>query len=601
MPEPPLGSATDRPTFYYESLGKIEKESLKAETQQSSVVLSWLKTEDTVDYFEVMRRNTTTNGAWEPIATVTDLEYVDKTVSPVFDYEYQVQSVNDCEGRHVTQSKVVPGSCVKTGKVEGYVRFADGTGIAGVRVTASQRGTGADPNKDKIVTTDESGFYSIEQLPYWGTQQGAYQLTVNGIAGDALSDDCKYGLPVTFDALSNHETGCNFTVVKGVRFSGEVQYSGTSIPVKGARFLVDGREVRTVAGPVESDFQGQFSFRMLAGQHTVQAVMEGHEFEDDGLYMENNKTLVNFQTDVASVVVDDSKRVRLIGRIVGGRTQGDLPLCNGLSTNNLGDSLKMVLTLEGDNASRLVWDVTDRSKKTREEYFKHKNAKDTKYEHQTRVFTTLNRMVVYPDEHTGEYEVLLPPVKWKVQQITAEGYATLFQDGQMGDVLDLTDSLTEHRDTVKGTWKTVGYGLAVTDPVETYHAKYSRIYRSPVLLEYRQQGFDKFDYFGDKTFAYQPLDGPKIQIPIAYGVTTTDEKSGRDITTTHYTFGYPVFGTDRGYGLTLSAVQEASEFLRKEAGTDVDMIFGSACDPEMAGTIRAMVVAANFTDEGNGQ
>ena len=555
MPEPPLGSETDRPTFYYESLGKIEKESLKAETQQSSVVLSWLKTEDTVDYFEVMRRNTTTNGAWEPIATVTDLEYVDKTVSPVFDYEYQVQSVNDCEGRHVTQSKVVPGSCVKTGKVEGYVRFADGTGIAGVRVTASQRGTGADPNKDKSVTTDESGFYSIEQLPYWGNQQGAYQLTVNGIAGDALSDDCKYGLPVTFDALSNHETGCNFTVVKGVRFSGEVQYSGTSIPVKGARFLVDGREVRTVAGPVESDFQGQFSFRVLAGQHTVQAVMEGHEFEDDGLYMENNKTLVNFQTDVASVVFYDSKRVRLIGRIVGGRTQGDLPLCNGLSTNNLGDSLKMVLTLEGDNASRLVWDVTDRSKKTREEYFKHKNAKDTKYEHQTRVFTTLNRMVVYPDEHTGEYEVLLPPVKWKVQQITAEGYATLFQDGQMGDVLDLTDSLTEHRDTVKGTWKTVGYGLAVTDPVETYHAKYSRIYRSPVLLEYRQQGFDKFDYFGDKTFAYQPLDGPKIQIPIAYGVTTTDEKSGRDITTTHYTFGYPVFGTDRGYGLTLSAVE----------------------------------------------
>jgi cell division protein FtsZ len=53
--------------------------------------------------------------------------------------------------------------------------------------------------------------------------------------------------------------------------------------------------------------------------------------------------------------------------------------------------------------------------------------------------------------------------------------------------------------------------------------------------------------------------------------------------------------------LALSAVQEASEFLRKEAGTDVDMIFGSACDPEMAGTIRAMVVAANFTDEGNGQ
>ena len=49
--------------------------------------------------------------------------------------------------------------------------------------------------------------------------------------------------------------------------------------------------------------------------------------------------------------------------------------------------------------------------------------------------------------------------------------------------------------------------------------------------------------------------------------------------------------------LTLSSVEEASEYLRTEARTDVDMIFGSACDPEMAGRIQAMVVAANFVDK----
>ena len=49
--------------------------------------------------------------------------------------------------------------------------------------------------------------------------------------------------------------------------------------------------------------------------------------------------------------------------------------------------------------------------------------------------------------------------------------------------------------------------------------------------------------------------------------------------------------------LTLSSVEEASEYLRTEARTDVDMIFGSACDSEMAGRIQAMVVAANFADE----
>ena len=49
--------------------------------------------------------------------------------------------------------------------------------------------------------------------------------------------------------------------------------------------------------------------------------------------------------------------------------------------------------------------------------------------------------------------------------------------------------------------------------------------------------------------------------------------------------------------LTLSSVEEASEYLRTAARTDVDMIFGSACDPEMAGRIQAMVVAANFVDK----
>ena len=108
--------------------------------------------------------------------------------------------------------------------------------------------------------------------------------------------------------------------------------------------------------------------------------------------------------------------------------------------------------------------------------------------------------MVYPDVHTGEYEVMLPPVKWKIQQITASGYATLFQDGQIGDVIDLSDSLTEHKITKKGEWETASY--KVTDPVEEYYALYNRIYHSPVRIEYRQQGFDDFDYFGEHYYSF---------------------------------------------------------------------------------------------------
>jgi len=543
--------------FYYESLGQIITNSLKTETQQSSVVLTWEKTDDTVDYYRVERRNVTTDEEWKVIAPqVTELQYEDKTVSPVFDYEYRVSSVNDCEGLHITTTDVVAGHCVKTGKVEGYVRFADGSGIPGVRVSVSQTGMDADPKKGGSCVTDESGFYSVEKLEYWGYQQGAYTITLSGIASDMLSEDCKYGLPVTFNAESNYFNGNNFTVISGVRFTGQVMYLGTSIPVKGARFTVDGREVHTAAGPVESDFDGHFDFRMLPGEHTVQAVMQGHKFTGGGYYTESGKTKLDFQTDVANTYFYDSTQVTLIGRVAGGHVQGELPLGNSLSTNNLGDSLKIVLTLEGDNRSWLVFDNTNRSLTTREASYTHKkHGQMDKNTYSTRVHTERHRMVVYPDKLTGEYEVKLPPVKWKIQQITAEGYATLFQDGETSDVIDLTDSLTLHSDTLKGNWTSRG-GVHLDSVVVEYHAKYSRIYHSPVLLEYKQQGFDNFSYFGEKNFNYQPIKGVKEKIPVAYAVRKEGWPVGRkDSMEARYTFGHPVFCTDRGYGLTLSAIE----------------------------------------------
>lgn len=553
----PVGDDVPSGQFYYESLGQIVTNSLQTETHQSSVMLTWEKTEDTVDYFRVERRNVTTDEKWDIIAPqVTEQEYEDKTVSPVFDYEYCVSSVNDCEGLHVTTSGIKPGNCVKTGKVEGYVRFADGSGIPGIRVSVSPFGDGADPTMGGSCVTDESGFYSVEKLPYWGFQKGEYTATVSGIARDDLSADCQEGLPVTFTAQSNYQKGRNFTVVNGVKFSGLVMYQGTSIPVKGTHFQVDGREVRTAGGAVETDFEGKFSFRMLRGQHKVKAVMKGHTFADKGLYLENNDSTINFQTDVANTYFYDTKQVKLIGRVAGGHVQGQLPLGNSLSTNNLGDSLKVVLTLEGDNASWLVFDNTNRALTTRDTVYTHKKHDQIdQNEYATRVHTERHRMVVYPDKHTGEYEVLLPPVKWKIQQITAEGYATLFQDGQTSDVIDLTDSLTLHTDIFKGKWKSHG-GVEVTQAVEEYHAKYSRIYHSPVLLEYKQQGYDAFDYFGEKNFSYQPIKGVKQQIPVAYSVKKPNwPKERKDSLETRYTFGYPVFSTDRSYGLKLSALE----------------------------------------------
>ncbi len=544
--------------FYFQSTGKIDPTSLEATTNlQKSVLLKWQKTEGTVDYFEVWRRTIEEDGEWEMVDTqLSDLEYEDKTVSPVYTYQYKVCSINDCEGRDSTFTEIVPGNCIQTGKVEGFVCFSDGTGIPNVRVTASPSGSGADPLLSRSCVTDESGFYSIDSLKYWGPQVGNYQLTLTGVSREDLADNCQDGIPVTFNDKTNYEKNYSFTVTKGVRFSGLVMYRGTSIPVHGAHFMVDGLEVRSGRGPVESDFEGKFSFRMLKAPHTIQAVMDGHDFYQEGFYYENNqKDDIYFGVDVAQVYFYDDTRVKLIGRVAGGKKQGELPLGNSLSTNNLGDNLKMVLTLEGDNASWLVFDNLHRSIIERDTTYIHqKHSSLDKNEYHTRVHTTRHRMEVWPDSLTGEYQVELPPVKWKIQQITADGYATLFQEGKTSDVIDLTDSLTLHTDVITGEWRSRA-GEDITQVEEVYHAKYNRIYRSPVLLERKQVGFDKFDYFGEKSFTMRTLTGEKHTIDIAYPVTTTDAKTKKEFTTTKYTFSYPVFSTDRGYGIQLSAVE----------------------------------------------
>ena len=540
--------------FYYENLGHINKQSLETETRPTSVLLTWEnETDEPVDYYEIHRYDKQQE-KWDTIATqLTDMQYEDKATSPVHQYIYKVRGVTSCEGLTYDETNEVEGMCYQTASVEGHLCFLDGTGIPGKKVFVSVG------NTEMPDSTDESGFFRIEKIPYKDGQQTTYNLSVVGING-------LKPVLVTFgtEPGDNVVTGQRIEVGESVKLSGNVTYEGTSIPAQGVSFLVDGYKVQTAGGTVTTDHEGNFSFRTLKGPHSIQAVKDGHTFWRDGYYHAKDEdpdtlTAYDIQTDMAGLLFYDQTRVKLIGRVVGGNTQGELPLGSALSNNNLGDNLQMVFTLEGDNSSRLVFDNQDRNKNTRDEVFMHTaaNKADGKHQYQTSVHTTLNRMVVSPDPYTGEYEVLLPPVKWKVQQITAKGYATLFQDGQVGDVLDLTDSITMHRDTLKGKWNTVGDRKELTTVVEEYQAKYSRIYHSPVQIEYKQQGFGQFDYFGDQYYSFKNLAGSKQKLAMAYGVRKADWTKGKkDSLETRYTFGYPVFSIDKKYPLWISATEK---------------------------------------------
>ena len=552
--ETTLATITDpnlKGLFFHTSNGKIEK-TLMTETRQSSVVLSWDTDGNPIDFFTVLRREVGQgDDAWTIVADSLDnMSYEDKTVSPVKTYEYKVRATNDCEGISYSETNVTAGSCKNTGRVAGYVRFTDGTGAAKVMVSVTDEETGKEL---ATVRTDASGHFVADELPY---KEGGVSTTYRVQALNIQTKQGEDASSVTFDSKSNDATVRDFVIQDGKRFSGIVFYEGTSIPVKGARFVVNGMDVYNSAGKqVETEYDGSFSFRVRSGRDTIQVKMDGHEFTNEGYFKGPDGH--DFSGDVADIRFWDATKVKLTGRVVGGNIQGQLPLGNSLSTNNLGDSLKMVLTLEGDNGSWLVYDLLNPNKTTREETYQHAGDGG----HKTTVAATRKRMVVTPDQQTGEYELLLPPVRWKVTQVYCKGYPTLFQEDQVSEVIDLTDCLTPIDTTYTGTYTDVD-GNDIENPKLTYNAIYNRIYRSPIELTYKQQGFDNFSYFGDKTYTATDIAGRRATVPLAY--------KGADGQAA-YTFGYPVFSLERKYYIQVQ-VAETYRYNNDQTAERLDIV-----------------------------
>ncbi len=549
------------PTYYYEISGKVLK-GLEARQLQSSVVLTWDLDGGAVDYCQVLRK-TVGGTKFDIIAPeVIGTSYEDKDVSPLEKYEYFVRSAVNCEGTHFEYTDTITGSCKDTGLLEGYVRFVDGTGIPGLTITV----TDSEDNLAGTTETDDKGYYKVDNLSYKGQRKIYYTVAVVSTSSLAFEKDKKANT-ISFDDSSNHCILEDFTVVSGYRFSGYVMYDGTSIPVPGVNFSVNGHDVYASTGDLlETDHSGKFSFYVIGNQQTtIVSKKDGHIFVNNGKYEHY------FTDKLSEVHFYDATKVKLVGRMAGGDIQGDLPLDNSLSRNNLGTDLEMVLTLEGDNTSSLVYDNLNPLLTERDTVFVNGH-KSSKAEHVTKVHFYRKRMVVNPDETTGEFTLMLPPVKWKVLQAYCNGYGTLFQDGKASEVVDLTDSLTLHTDNYNGSWQDID-GINVTNPNVRYNGIYKCIYHAPIELRYTQLNYDNFDYLGDKNYTAYNQGGDKEIVPLAYNDTVKVKVNNvvKEQVLTKYTFGHPVFNINRPYAFQLSA-QERYYWNNNQRSDTIDVV-----------------------------
>lgn len=490
---------------------------VKAEEEQASVILKWTTNDWVVDYYRVLRYDKAEPTKVDTLVTnYQQVQYIDNTARPQHTYIYRVDAIVNCEGMHFTSAET-EGHCASTGMVRGYVRLADGTAVAGAKVVANvAKGSNIlNPSKVEAVT-DESGFFEIAGLVY--QQSGSYTLTVS-VPGDAADFGAH---TVQFTDSKNLFNDVVFYSDTYYIYTGTVMYEGTSIPVLGAQFLLDGKVMTKSSGPdkgkpVSTNSAGGFSLSLPQGAHTVQVVKEGHVFSKNGFIINHDtaddSSILDIQANRSKIYLWDQTRVTLRGRVVGGADQANKPLGKSLSTNNLGDSIRIVMQLEGDNVSWIVRDQNDETIKMRDSIYAH-GVNDT-----TRVVSTRHTITISPDNKTGEFQIPFIPVKYKVTDIYCNGYATLFQAGKVGETLDLSDYVM---------------GDTVT---------YNRIYHKPATLAYEQFTGTLDKYLGIKSYKAQDNIGGKVDVCL-----WSKEKG--------YTLGYPVFMAGSPALLTLTAREE---------------------------------------------
>lgn len=530
----------DLANYRYMNLAAID--SLRTTTKQSSVMLNWYTSGGESDFFRVLRRKHTTdaNAAWtDTIAdNIQQTFWEDKKVQVQQAYDYLVESVTQCEGVHVVKSEVRAGECEPTAMICGYVRMADGTAMAEVEVIiepvdAVSKSLNSAQYK---VKTDNAGYFEQKGLKYRGT--GEFSVYVP-VAGDGKS--FTGGGKVLFNTDTNMLADYNFYQDNYVVYSGNVYYASTSIPVPGVSFKLDGNLMHDGSkNEIKTDNQGAFSLSIPYGAHSVQAVKEGHILADNGFLLNpddvEDKRQYNFKENLASVYIWDSTTVVLRGRVVGGDIEGSKPLGSSLSKNNLGDSLKIVMQLEGDNTSWLIRNPKDETVKSAHYTvaFGLENAKGERPD-TTIVNVTRHTLTILPDSKTGEYELKLHPAKYKVVEVSGQGYPTLFQQGKVGETIDLAFN------------------------VQGDTCEYSRIYHAVPTVEVVQFNPGSEPYFGVKKLKATDNAGNNEWVNLYYykyiypnGDTTKEpiDSIGQ------YSFGYPVFMAGSPYGWMLQACEK---------------------------------------------
>ena len=500
------------------------------------VTLSWIPTSQAVDRYVLERKVENSDAVADTVYQGQENSYFDTKAVPGVTYRYTLTVLYDCNGRHTAHSASTIGRRSIYGEIRGNVLMPDNAGMAGVSVALQ----GEDGQVVRTTVTDAVGEYRFDSLTYNIASGSSYVIVPTHAYGVfRFNNTSASTAAVTLSADNAIAYGIEFMNASTARLSGRALYKGSTIPVAGAMFLLNGDTVRRNGKPLTTAIDGTFELTVTKSQpNTLQIFKPGHTFEGEGiLRVEDGQETFSLDKALDGVRFYDETKVRLIGRVAGGVDQRDLQRGFGIGTNNLGDDLQLVLQLEGDNTAHFVHDPNDLTRDTVQQTVSYRKIIPDGGDNVTHTLFEKKRITIQPDPKTGEYAVDLYPVKYKVVQATAKGYATLFSSSAGSETFDLTNApLSEQTDTYRNN-------------TITYNAVYDRIYRTPVQIAFTQllYGIEQPGY-GEPMMKASDFSLKAVDTVYLY----TKQPDG----TVQYTLGHPLFYNKRQYQFEATAYED---------------------------------------------
>ena len=404
--------------------------------------------------------------------------------------------------------------------------------------------------------TDSDGSYYLAGVPYIGN--GTLYEVIPRLGTHEFSPTKQQ---VTLSATSvNHNVG--FVDKSSFPVSGTIRYEGSTIPVQGVQFYVDGVVCSNSKGEIiTTDAQGKFQISVPVGRHEVKAVLANHTFAKGGRIVDDYGNDINYQEPLSELELTDQTKVRLIGRVAGGVVQEGLKVGHSLSTNNLGDGVYVQLTYENpayqlNESQEAITETKEHlvSGKMKDEGYRPEDVKKSQVEFRPES----NVVTIRPNAETGEFIADLPPLDFAVKvSVPGDYYSNISGNNSK---LSLSDAFVPQKEVheyidsilVNNKWDKRSY----SDTVD-YNKKQLFIARvKPVVSVEQTSGMTAtVPYFGDAEISYLEHVGDGSQtskLKLYEEDETTKEIS--------YKLGLPVFSQGNKYRLKASVYEEYPYF-----------------------------------------